>query len=368
MPQLSRFEILMIGPLPPPVGGQSILIESILESAVVDFYKITVLNTSHYQLNLIKRLLLAIKNAFLLIKILLINKSIKIVHMHSSAGISLLEKGVYILILSFFKCRILLHVHGGKFKKLWFSYNGIMRQLVRIILARCHGLIVLSDDWRFFYRNDICYAGNIYVLPNAVKIQDVHKSSENRQTVNLLYVGHLKAEKGLLDLQYVVKDLLQHNMDICLFLMGSGDTMENENKIRKAFSDFPSDKVKFLGNLIGLKKWSFFSLADIMVLPSHSEDFPLCILEGMAAGLPVVATRVGSVPSMITDGIDGKLVDPANVAALRSAIIELILSPNLRKLMGDSAKKKYYKHYSFCQYEEKLIRIYSSELFFYESV
>lgn len=73
---------------------------------------------------------------------------------------------------------------------------------------------------------------------------------------------------------------------------------------------------------------------DVLVLPSRSEGFPLTIVEGMLAGLPVVATRVGSVPEAVRDGDTGLLVEAGDPVALAAALGRLVQDAGLRRTMG----------------------------------
>jgi glycosyltransferase involved in cell wall biosynthesis len=75
-------------------------------------------------------------------------------------------------------------------------------------------------------------------------------------------------------------------------------------------------------------------LFDVSVLPSLSEGFPNSLVEAMAAGRPVVATRVGGVPDAVADGVTGLLVPPATPALLAAALAELLADPARRAAMG----------------------------------
>jgi glycosyltransferase involved in cell wall biosynthesis len=75
------------------------------------------------------------------------------------------------------------------------------------------------------------------------------------------------------------------------------------------------------------------------VLPSHTEGLPNAVLEAMAAGLPVVATAVGGVPEIVTDGVTGLLVPPHAPAALAAAIAALTADPVLRVRLGGAARR-----------------------------
>ncbi|MDR2720219.1 MAG: glycosyltransferase family 4 protein [Nitrososphaerota archaeon] len=79
--------------------------------------------------------------------------------------------------------------------------------------------------------------------------------------------------------------------------------------------------------------------SDIFVLPSISEGFPVVLLEAMACGKPIVATKVGGIPEILTDGYNGLLVEPRNADELASSIIKLLSDPELLKTLSNGAIK-----------------------------
>jgi glycosyltransferase involved in cell wall biosynthesis len=85
---------------------------------------------------------------------------------------------------------------------------------------------------------------------------------------------------------------------------------------------------------------------DVSVLPSLSESFSNSLLESMANGLPVVATKVGGNPEVVTDGENGILVAPRDAGALSGAMIRLLESPDLARRFGAAAREKVVKEYS----------------------
>ena len=80
--------------------------------------------------------------------------------------------------------------------------------------------------------------------------------------------------------------------------------------------------------------------ADLFVLPSVAEAFGLVLTEALYLGTPVVATRVGGIPEIVTDGSDGLLVPPANPPALADAITELLNDPERRSRMAGAGREK----------------------------
>jgi glycosyltransferase involved in cell wall biosynthesis len=99
-----------------------------------------------------------------------------------------------------------------------------------------------------------------------------------------------------------------------------------------------SDQVRIEGLIAHDDLPGVLAGADVFVLPSLQEGLPLAVLEAMAAGLPVVATRVGGVPSVIDDGRNGLLVEPADPVQLRAALAKLMEDGGLRVRLGAQAR------------------------------
>jgi glycosyltransferase involved in cell wall biosynthesis len=85
---------------------------------------------------------------------------------------------------------------------------------------------------------------------------------------------------------------------------------------------------------------------DLMVSASRQEGLPMAILEGMASGLPLIATSVGQVPDVVVDGQSGVLVPPKDIDALAAAIISLLEDPSRRRLLGVAARKRIKENFS----------------------
>jgi len=110
---------------------------------------------------------------------------------------------------------------------------------------------------------------------------------------------------------------------------------------------------------LGRAKDATFEEADLFVFPSYYEHecFPLVVLEAMAAGLPVIATRHASIPEMVIEEKTGVLVMPRAVDELGTAIARLLRDPDLRFRMGSAGRARYLAHYTTATFEAGLSRI-----------
>ncbi|MBI3506506.1 MAG: glycosyltransferase [Proteobacteria bacterium] len=100
--------------------------------------------------------------------------------------------------------------------------------------------------------------------------------------------------------------------------------------------------------------------ADVGVLASHEEGFPNAVIEAMAAGLPVVATKVGGIPEAVADGSTGLLVAPRNRSALSAALARLGTDAALRRAMGDAGRARATADFGIAACAAGYARLYSS--------
>jgi glycosyltransferase involved in cell wall biosynthesis len=101
------------------------------------------------------------------------------------------------------------------------------------------------------------------------------------------------------------------------------------------------------------------AVSDVLVLPSHHEGVPMAILEGMAYGLPVIATPVGGIPDVIRHGREGLLVEVGNRGALTAALSRMVAEPALRASLGRGARATA-ESLSATNYGQRLLRFYQT--------
>jgi len=145
---------------------------------------------------------------------------------------------------------------------------------------------------------------------------------------------------------------------IYLWLVGDG---AERPKIEELVKDKQIiEKVRFLGIRDDIP--NLLAQADIFVLCSNSEAFPVAILEAMASGLPVVATAVGGVPEAVINGKTGILVPPNNPEALADAIFQLSSNAALRQQMGMNARQRVAGLFDVKRITREYERLYIEEL------
>jgi glycosyltransferase involved in cell wall biosynthesis len=177
--------------------------------------------------------------------------------------------------------------------------------------------------------------GRTVVISNAVAPRSRPPAAElaalraslgfDAQELLIASVGRLSREKGHEDLIRAFRRLLERGPPISCRLLLVGDGGERGALMAQA-SDL-GDKVVFTGHVSD--PWPYFCIANLFVLPSHTEGSPLVLFEAMAAGLPIIATAVGGVPEVVQHGRDALLVPAVDVESLTGA---------LSTLAGDAAR------------------------------
>jgi Glycosyltransferase len=153
----------------------------------------------------------------------------------------------------------------------------------------------------------------------------------------ILTVGRLSREKGHADLIRAFAEARQTEGSGSLRLLLVGEGPERGRIERLCRDRSLADSVILAGQQESVA--AYYSIADVFVLCSHSEGSPNVLLEAMAAGLPVVATSVGGVPELATDGKDALLVEKGDSTGLAIAITRVLGDPDLRQKLGSTARE-----------------------------
>jgi len=148
--------------------------------------------------------------------------------------------------------------------------------------------------------------------------------------------------KGLPFLIEAFARLVKIHPDVRLFLPGDGPMKKD---LAKMVLERPEIKgaVLFPGSITNMT--DFLNAIDIYAQPALSEGLPLAVLQAMAAGKPILATRVGGIPEAIRDGVEGLLVEPRDVEALTSGLAQLIRDPEKRRSLGENARQRAFRDF-----------------------
>jgi glycosyltransferase involved in cell wall biosynthesis len=148
-------------------------------------------------------------------------------------------------------------------------------------------------------------------------------------------LARLVPSKGIRTLLDALPHLLPEYPEALLLVGGAGE--EKESLERQARALGLADRVVFAG--LVHEPRDFYRRLDLFVLPTLDEGFGLVLLEAMAMGLPVIGTRVGGVPEILTHGVNGWLVEPGDSAVLAAGIRTLWADPALRRQVAEEGRR-----------------------------
>jgi len=172
------------------------------------------------------------------------------------------------------------------------------------------------------------------------------------------WIGRMTGIKRTDDVLLALLRLRERGVDACLCMVGDGPDREQVES--RAHELGIVKHCLFLGYQEDVAP--YFSAFDAMVLPSANEGTPVTVIEALAAGTPVVATRVGGVPDVVREGEHGFLVEPGDVDALAERLQQLAEDPALRKRMGAAGQASVLPRYAVDRLVDDMDRLYRSLL------
>ena len=189
----------------------------------------------------------------------------------------------------------------------------------------------------FLMREFAADAKKIAVIPNAVDTTRFFPDKGMKAVQpTILFVGRLVPQKNPLMLLRAFKGIMEKAPEARLIIVGNGPL----KRPLQRFTDVHKmgSKVSILPGTLDIT--GHLRSAWLLALTSHYEGSPNIILEAMASGLPVVATRVSGIPELVRNRESGRLVEPDDHNGLAAAIISLIYDPARRDAMGQRARKR----------------------------
>jgi len=215
--------------------------------------------------------------------------------------------------------------------------------ITRFSIDQSDGVTAVSHFLKEQTINVIGAKREIEVIYNFVNC-NIYKPSNNQELKNhlapnkeriLIHVSNFRAVKRPAD---VVDIFVRVQKEIPAVLLMVGDGPERSNAEWAARNSGVEQKVHFMGKQDNIEE--LISLSDLLLLPSENESFGLVALEAMACEVPVVASRVGGLPEVLTDGVEGFLVEPRDIAKMAECSLKILASPSYRKEMGKRARAK----------------------------
>lgn len=280
-----------------------------------------------------------------------------IVHVNMADGASVFRKGALLLLARALGMPAILHLHAADLFGYYDGLNPLARQFVRRIFRAASVCIVLGEPWREFLTLRLGVApARIEILRNGVPAPQRCFTAAPRKTFRFVFIGNLLARKGLRDLLHACADPRLAGLDWDLVVAGGGDAA---SFARLALLHNITARVRFTGWLDRADVTALLSHADALVLPSTHEALPLVLAEAAGLAVPVIATPVGAIAEVFSDGDTALFVPPNDPAALAAAMLRLTTEPGLAARLRHGGRALYEAEFTMQRFTAGLAAIYA---------
>ena len=276
-----------------------------------------------------------------------------VLHVHAASRWSFWRKSAYMAAALVAGWPIVFHLHGGRFADFHRELGPLRRGIVRFFLDRAAVIVVLSERWAAWMHGATSNP-RIVCLPNPVALPP--PTSAAREADLVVFAGRCEEAKGIYDLIDAVSRLRPVCPRLRLECAGDGDMARLRRRARELGV---GPQVTMRGWIAERERAALLARAAVFVLPSHAEALPMSLLEAMAAGCPVIASRVGGIPDLVRDGENGLLVPPGKPAALAEALQRLLADRALAERLGQQARATIAARYTVERSLERLEQIYA---------
>ena len=209
---------------------------------------------------------------------------------------------------------------------------------------RLHGRIAVSPMAQGFIQKH--FDGEFALIPNGINLEgfgsDVEPITKYKDgKINILFVGRMEKRKGLKYLIMAYSRLKWQFPDIRLIVVGPGTPDKDCYRI---LGEHSLQDVEFVGGVSQDDLARYYKTADIFCSPATGkESFGIVLLEAMASGTPIVASRLDGYATVMEDGMHGLMVPPKDDQALAAAIRHMIQDPQMRAAMGAFGERRAYE-------------------------
>ncbi len=267
----------------------------------------------------------------------LISTKFLLIHVHTSSRVSFYRKSMFIYVAKLLRRKVVLHIHPSHFYYFMSNCTGIQKLWVYKVLNLCDSFIVLtkkiSDKLKGRFPEK-----SIAILPNPVDLNNFKDSrSKKRQNNILLYLGTFFTEKGVYDLIKAAPLIIRELPNIKIVLCGAKGEKNLKKEIEKSNLE---SRIEVREWVDGISKKEMLFESTALILPSYSEGIPNVILEAMSSHLPIIATPVGGIPSILKDEENCLFFTPGDIDDLKSKVVRIFKDKALQASIAQSNYKK----------------------------
>lgn len=226
------------------------------------------------------------------------------------------------------------------FTRLWYA---MANRMAKVIAVSDNIESTYKSDWPEAVTKRI-YLGVEQIVGDKLECRSKLGIPEHQMMVlTVANFNHIKGLDVLCKAIALLKERGELKDDICFYIVGQPESDQKELSVLVS-EEGVGDFVKMVG--ISNDVSTYMCASDLYVQSSRSEGLPLALMEASSSGLPLVGTRVGGIPEIVKEGVNGLLVEPEKVEQLADAVDSLIHSAGLREKLGKNSLSVYQNEFS----------------------
>lgn len=278
------------------------------------------------------------------------------VHVNVAERLSLLRKGLIIVVSRLLGLPVILHLHAAQLHNTYERMTSTKQRLVQFMFKAATCCIVLGQTSRNFVIEKLGVdSQKVEIAINGVPSPlDARRQASPDKPKQVVFLGNLSERKGVSDLLNALSQLQLEGIVWRADFAGGGDIAH--------YQSLASDLG--VGNQVTFHGWvgqhqisGLLARADVMILPSYDEGLPLAILEALSQGVAVVCTPVGEIPTVLQHDVNAKFVQPGDVLGIRDALQHLLTDDRERERLEASGRALYETIFSLPIFSERIFEI-----------
>jgi glycosyltransferase involved in cell wall biosynthesis len=281
---------------------------------------------------------------------------VDVAHVNISAHGSSVRKPIVVWLCRLLRIPVILHLHASSYPEFFDALPSPAKSVLQKTFSSAETVIVLGRVWATYVMTTLRVdPRRIVVLPNAVPgPAEAHIRRRAPGTpLRIVFLGRLGERKGVRDLFEALADPEVRTQSWRVTIAGDGDIERYRAEAERLGL---ASRVRFPGWVDETGVTRILKDGHALVLPSRAEGMPMSVLEAFAHGVPAVATRVGAIPEVITDGASGILFPVGDVKELRAALLSLLKDEDKRLLLAFGARKAWEERFAIAPFATELLQ------------
>ena len=370
MKKENQARILYFIQLPPPVHGVSVINEIVFSSKSINPFsekKLVRINFSSDVESLrkftLRKLWIFFETIFKLKMALLRFRPDVVYFSLIPVGSGFIRDSVFAMIIKVFNRKVIFHLNNRGISE--YNIRPLYKRLYKMVFNNSTIIHVSKGLLQTEIEPLKLKNAHLFVVGNTIESFNILKENNEQRIIRILFLSNYFPQKGLMILLQAMDLMIKKRLAVKLDAYGAKQDKNEEQRCNEfILENNLKNHVDLHGPIFGKEKHKAFERADIFVFPSYFEEecFPLSILEAMNAKLPIIATRIGAIPEMIEDNLEGLIVEPKRPDLIFEKLKFLIDNKDLRKKLGNNAYNKFKINYSLPVFEEKMNYIFNSVL------